>query len=98
MKKIPGGAPLKKKEVYSVKMERPQLLRNIGEDKWEYGEQLVKSGESCVYTVETYNGWCEKTSTKWKYIVRKEQECCYRFVYSRVPGLDWQLCNKVAVL
>ena len=79
-------------------MERPLLLRNIGEDKWEYGEQLVKSGASSVYTVETYNGWCEKTSTKWKYVVRKEDQAYYRLVYSMLPGLDWQLCNKVIVL
>ena len=78
-------------------MDVPLLLRNIGEDKWEHGESLIKSGNLDVYTVEMFNGF-EHNSVKWKFVVAKENEHCFRMVYDKQPGGEWNLRNKVLVL
>lgn len=78
-------------------MEAPPLLRNIGEDKWHYGESLIKSGELEYYTVEMFNG-IEPQSVKWMFVVTKEKGNCFRIVYDKQPGGEWNLRNKVLVL
>ena len=78
-------------------MDVPLLLRNIGEDKWEHGESLIKSGNRDLYTVEMFNGITPQ-SVKWKFVVVKENGDCFRMTYDMVPGGDWNLRNKVLVL
>jgi len=77
-------------------MEVPTLLRNIGEDKWHYGESLIKRGVSENYTVEMFNGH-DNRSVKWLFVVVKENEDCFRMIYDQVPGGEWNLRNKVLV-
>ena len=78
-------------------MEVPQLIRNIGEDKWQHGEYVVKSGLRTQCTVEMYSGFSAST-TKWLYVVLSEDGKCYRVVYDKAADKDWRMRTKDLVL